>query len=367
MSIQVNAGASAINWETLLNQVGDVQKTQGPDGKETLTVTVKSADGTSFTFGVPDDLDTPATVDQAGIDSLCAKLAAGKDVFKLSDKNIAELKTALTATLGGITGGVNAKSKSVMFDLYKLMALLVEVAQKQRDAARQLRQSESAQVQLSIQQQADMQRTAAFTSIIASVACCIVQVGFSAFSIYKQGKAYDNQAAASGDVKAARAQLSEHIGELNKYETDIWHGAEEVGPQGGAKQLRPLTPEQRNAKIAELKLQVAADKENVLKARELRGTDEVYVEASRQISKYEAYNNIVASMGQVAQNLVQNTNALMQASASEKSADQTKAQEELDQTKDLFNQAQTLVDDVIKLMAAVAQAESQSMRDAIQA
>jgi hypothetical protein len=368
MSIQVNAGASAVNWETLLNKIGDVQKTQGADGKETLTVTVKAADGSSsFTFGVPDDLEPPDIVDQAAINSLCAKLAADKDLFNMTDADIATLKTALTTALAQVAPGVTKESKSVMFDLYKLMALLVEVAQKQRDASREMRQVNSMQVQLSIQQQAELQRTAAVTSMIASVACCALQVGFSAFSIYKQGKAYDNQAATSDGVRDARAQLSEHLGEIKKYETDHWHGAEVTELEGGVTRTRALTAEQRQAKIAELKLQVATDKENVLRARDLRSTDAAYVEASRQISKYDALNNIVSAMGQVAQNFIQNTNALIQANASEKSADQTKAQEELDQTKDLFNQAQTLIDEVVKLMNAVSQAETQSMRDAIQA
>lgn len=48
-------------------------------------------------------------------------------------------------------------------------------------------------------------------------------------------------------------------------------------------------------------------------------------------------------------------------------AQQKKSEEELDQTKDLFNQAEELVNNVVQLMNAVRQAEMQSMRDAIQA
>ena len=39
----------------------------------------------------------------------------------------------------------------------------------------------------------------------------------------------------------------------------------------------------------------------------------------------------------------------------------------LDQTKDLFSQEQKVIEQVIQLCQAVIQAESQSMRDAIQA
>ena len=48
-------------------------------------------------------------------------------------------------------------------------------------------------------------------------------------------------------------------------------------------------------------------------------------------------------------------------------AQQKTSEEELDQTKDLFNQALSLVDSIVKLMQAVRAAEAQSMRDAIQA
>ena len=47
-------------------------------------------------------------------------------------------------------------------------------------------------------------------------------------------------------------------------------------------------------------------------------------------------------------------------------AEQKEAEEGLDQTKDLFQQAQTLVDNVVQLMKAVTSAETQSMRDTIQ-
>ena len=65
----------------------------------------------------------------------------------------------------------SASTGSVMFDLYKLMALLVEVAQSQRDAARDLRTAQSAQIQNSIQSQAETQRNAALVGLIVGVVC----------------------------------------------------------------------------------------------------------------------------------------------------------------------------------------------------
>lgn len=591
MSIQVNSAASSVNWESLLSRIGDVQKTATPEGKESVTLTMQvGSEPRTYSFGVPDDLELPATVDQAAIDSLCAKLAADKNLFKLSDADIQALKQALTTALSSVPAPSASQTKGVMYDLYRLMALLVEVAQKQRDASREQRKSENEAIQASILAQAAQQRTAAITSMIASFACCAAQVGLSLYMLGKQSGAYSDQSSSlktSGvesarqnlqmtkvadtsanatkqlaDVRAevgqnasgvegktvaqnvqdgfadsraslqrldaAKAELQSNGEKLQMYEvlknnagdiksTDLpEEGAiknayakyeaylkkvEEMMPEGdkaanlklmddfvrmkqnfsnlspqdkawvmdmqmkwpGAKDIGDLTSAELKAnintayenRIAELKTAIhnapaqietlrlqyrtavksdlqrfeseynsalhdkaelpadaspaqieAADKKlaqagdnlklarataadklaakdittakeraldietahSVLKsAHDIRNEDAKFLEATRDIQKFEAYNNIVYACGNVAQSLVQNINALMQANATEKGADQQKAQEELDQTKDLFNQAQDLVNQVIQLMQAVSAAESQSMRDAIQA
>ena len=591
MSIQVNGNTPAVNWETLLGKLGDVQKTTGTDGKESVTLTMQvGGESKVFTFGVPDDLELPEIVDQSAIDSLCQKLLDGKDVFKLSDEEVAAFKEALTTTLGALTSNIDPSSKSVMFDLYRLMALLVEVAQKQRDAARQQRLAESSMIQTSILAQASQQRTAAVTSMIASFACCAVQVGLSLYMLGKQGGAYSDQASSlktSGvesarqnlqmakvadtpanatkqlaDVRAevgqkpsgiegktvaqnvqdgfadsrnalqrldsAKAELQSNGEKLQMYEvlknnagdiksTDLpEEGAiknayakyeaylkkvDEMMPEGdkaanlklmddfvrmkqnfsnlspqdkawvmdmqmkwpGAKDIGDLTSAELKAnintayenRIAELKTAIknapdqietlrlqyrtavksdlqrfeseynsalhdkaelkpdatkaeidavdkklaqaadnlklaratAADKlaakdittpkeraldietahTTVKRAHEVRNEDAKFLEATRDIQKFEAYNNIVYAIGNVAHNIVQNINALIQANATEKNAQQQKSQEELDQTKDLFSQAQELINQIVQLMQAISSAESQSIRDAIQA
>lgn len=215
MSIQVNPNAGSINWESLLQQVGNLTKTSAPGEKPVLTFTSTAADGTpcEIKVSIPDDLDLPATVDQAAIDSLCAKLAADPKLG-VTNQQIQELHAALTAVLNAtsVPGAINAlsTSKSVMFDLYKLMALLVEVAQKQRDAARDLRTATSQQVQTSIQNQADKQRNAAMWSIAGSIICCAIQAGAMAFSLYKQASAFKTQMASleTSGVGTARENLT---------------------------------------------------------------------------------------------------------------------------------------------------------------
>ncbi len=198
MSIQVNpnSGTLPAEWLSLLEKAG-ISETKGAGDKPALTFTTV-IDGTErkITVNVPDDLEIPQTVDQAAIETLCAKLAADPDLG-VDPKTVQALRDALLAALGGqtVSGTIDALpgSKNIMFDLYKLMALLVEVAQKQRDASRDLRRTESAQIQNSIQAQASIQRDAAITSMIASACCCLVQLGAMYYTTSKQASAFKSQ------------------------------------------------------------------------------------------------------------------------------------------------------------------------------
>lgn len=201
MSIQVNTGANAVNWESLLGKIGELTKTESADGVSSATsVTITSTvDGveTPIVINIPNDLELPGAVDQAAIDSLCDKLAADTGL-NLSKEQIAEFRNVLSSTLKEVMSAsstdVGAKSlKGAMFDLYKLMALLVEVAQKQRDATREMRLAENLSVQKSILSQAEAQRDAALTGMIAGAICCAIQVGFTFYSLSQQTKAFNAQ------------------------------------------------------------------------------------------------------------------------------------------------------------------------------
>ena len=216
MSLQVQNGtAPSINWESLLQQVGNLSKPEAAGEKPVLTISLTQADGSQRTvqINIPDDLDLPSTVDQAAIDSLCAKLAADPDLG-IDAKQIEEFHAALTAVLQaeGVPESIQTatSSKSLLFDLYKLLALLVEVAQKQRDASRDLRAAEAQQIQTAIKNQADIQRTAARNSMIASALCCVAQGVAMGISMYKQASAFKTQLASleTSGVGSARQDLA---------------------------------------------------------------------------------------------------------------------------------------------------------------
>ena len=112
---------------------------------------------------------------------------------------------------------------------------------------------------------------------------------------------------------------------------------------------------------------VEAARAHLAQAQTNRANSVDYIRASNTINNAQAVNGLIGAIGGFGQSLVQNWTQLKQSAATLEGAEQQKKQEELDQTKDLFNQAQSLVDSVVQLLQAIGAAESQSMRDAIQA
>ncbi len=573
MSVQATNNNASIDWSTLLGKLdaatksAETQITGGVTNGQNVTITTRT-DGVekTVTFPIPDDLELPAQVDQAAIDTLCAKLA-GDSSLGLSEADIKAVHLALSQTLAAAAPSLSATaakggSKAVMFDLYKLMALMVEIGQKQRDATRELRNAQSQQIQKSIQDQASEQRSAALAGMIGSIVCCAIQVGFSIFALKSQTSAFKEQLGtldstgvssarenlsmmkAADTQQHAQAQLTKVTNEVGNKESgvanrtisqEVSQGFEKSTVSGAkfrANELRltsegekyqrlanpeaPLQPgdvpadsdmakaqaklaafdqkqarineldakpgrtqaetcellelrqglgdretivqevaagrqqlatEARNnmndasTKLSELKgqfredvkadlqryqdeydaalrdsngitkdtpkaeaariekdLQLASDKLKYARAYAYdkladpsfrtdagratdiknaglavdaaergRADDIGYIEATRSLQAGEAKLGIINAIGNAMQNFVQGLSSYLQAKTKESEAEQTQKQEELDQTKDLFTQAQSLVDAVVQLMQAVSQAETQSMRDAIQA
>jgi hypothetical protein len=101
-------------------------------------------------------------------------------------------------------------------------------------------------------------------------------------------------------------------------------------------------------------------------AQALMRGDTSYIKAGQIIQRWEGYNSLINAAGVCMQNIVQSSNTIMQSKALEQGAVQEQKKEELEQMKDLYNQAGDLVHAVVQLMQAVTSAETQSMRDAIQ-
>ena len=202
-----------------------------------LTFSVNDGDTVkSISLSMP-ELEVPQTADDYKIASLCAKLGTG-DLMNLSpaqvetvcNELIDEMKVYADALAAGGASGVDTSgnSKSVMFDVYALMALLAECGQKMRDAARDIRQAENEQVQTSIQNQADQQRSAALTGLIASVAVCVIQVGMQSANLVRLGKGISQQNTARNEVGMQRAQDNLKMAEMQAKPQDAQANLQKV-------------------------------------------------------------------------------------------------------------------------------------------
>ena len=561
---------NAISWQGLLDKLVETSGVEGAakisaDNRSLVfTATVNGVES-PVTVRIPDDLELPGEVDEAAIASLVGKLS--DPAFNLTEGEIAAFKEQITKIYNDASAAVaETKSRStgsVMFDLYKLMALLVEVAQSQRDAARDLRSAQSAQIQNSIQSQADTQRSAAMVGLIVGVVCGAVSAIVSGVMLVKQGNAYKNQLsaarssgadaaqtnanmvkgadtaahanaqlqkvegqvgenvastvkgemngkvaamratydqktqvvaekqqalnAAEGDLAAARAAIAPKEAAVNEAQQAVNAARAEAGiqdPQKSAtaakmdyirdclnnqqptdneqlakfdtaiqaestlataktelanaqqpiagKELAvtnardalqtakgeqeaaranyraslqsaadayadkyesavsadgPNSPAAKSARdnmrmaqayagsklaeagvttAAEHRADVTAANDAVDRATQRLNANADYRDALHNIEVFSGINAINTAIGNMLQGMTQNITGMINAEATKKGAEQEQQKDQLDQVKDLFQQAQSLIDSVVQLMQAVASAESQSMRDAIQ-
>lgn len=469
-----------LNWGNILNAVNSQDSTTRIDSVNVsadaqnvgLTFTVNDG-GTVRTVALSMPmLDSPAEIDENLLAGFCAKI--GDDaLLNLTDAQIKAFCDELAAQLNVLEGAVAASgaytiadtkaSQSVMFDIYALMALLVECGQRMRDAARDVRQAENVQVQKSIQNQADMQRAAAITGLICSVVVCAVQVGMQAANLTYQGKGFGKQMDAQkmAGVEKAKAELktAELQCKPEDAQANLNKVSQKIDPETKAKVEGTFNDSQATkAEINELKAKIEEfDRLQTLKEKNIpltRGQQAAYDRLSGEISQDRAaladkqlllrtqvkseladirnnpdsapdeiayaeayaaneiaqnstpqqladdlsvaqanynqanavmqhdvgymkgvhienrarmFGDLITAIGNVAQGCVSSLSQMISAEATEEGAQQQRAQEMLDQAKDLFSQCQSLIDSVIQLMRAVLQAEVQSMRDAIQA
>ena len=242
MSINVNTFNPNITsqWGSAVDALKSAESVNNVSfNAETRALTFSVNDGNavqSISLSMP-ELDSPEAADEGKIASLCAKLGTG-DLMNLSPaqvetvcKNLTdEFKTYVDALAAGGASGVDTSgdSKSVMFDIYALMALLVECGQKMRDAARDVRQAENEQVQTSIQNQADQQRSASLTGLIASVAVCVIQVGMQSANLARLGKGISQQNTARNESGIQNAQSDLKMAEMQAKPQDAQANLQKV-------------------------------------------------------------------------------------------------------------------------------------------
>lgn len=216
IGVNANAGVKNVDWEKVLSKLGDVQKTTGEDGKESFTITMKTDDGVrTATISIPDDLELPETVTAESLSSLVSKL--GSCGLNLTEEQISQMKDEITRlyteaarSLNEVSASATKKRSLAMYDIYALMALMIEVAQTQRNATREMRTSENLAVQKSIQDQADQQHLAAQIGMWVGIGTGLLSAGVSGIVMASQGVAasQQNKLVTESGADAAKLQAS---------------------------------------------------------------------------------------------------------------------------------------------------------------
>lgn len=236
MSVTFNPNA---NWNSLVGEAmqgtalaraGDAKAVQGADGN--LTVTFTGANGLSQTVTIaPPALDeATGTLTEEGLADLRAKLDGAFDALKAALARATALSASDTAPA--------TDAQKMLFDIYALMQLMLEIAQKERESARTQRQADLSREVADIRCQAEQQRTAARNGLIMS---CV----FSAASICAQAGTFF----ASSAAQASAAKMTKASG-VDQAQQNLSLLSAKNGAETGAnltKAGKSMTPEQLQA------------------------------------------------------------------------------------------------------------------------
>ncbi|GEM_PF-5256716 len=303
--------------------------------------------------------------------------------------------------------GSSAMGK-IMFDLYSLLALMQETAQKERNAARLIRSEQSLQIQQAITEQADMQRYAAKLGLFFGLASAVISGiqalhGFiqtgrgmtqetnlrNEYGVNQAGKDFTAASTAAKPALEAKNALSQAQVNMEKTLPEPQSTQVKTDCAGGAKtkaeilgeidQNAELTPAQKdlakayteafftNKEVLDnggaVALQNYTSAKTELTARtESMKMDAGYAKANQlqdiqgiRALRYGALTKLVESVGQ-------GWAGIKNAEATEKGADIKRAEEEMEQIKDLFKQHEDIIQTVLSTLKAIQQAESQTIQ-----
>ena len=337
MSVTFNPNA---NWNSLVGEamqgttlsgVGGAQAVQGADGN--LTVTFTGANGLSQTVTIaPPALDeATGTLTEEGLADLRAKLDGAFDALK------AALERATTLSASDTAPATDAQK--MLFDIYALMQLMLEIAQKERESARTQRQADLSREVADIRCQAEQQRTAARNGLIMS---CV----FSAASICAQAGTFF----ASSAAQASAAKMAKASG-VDQAQQNLSLLSAKNGAETGAnlaKASKSMTPEQLQAakanfaksETAKATLDTAVEQREAHIEASARGkaiTAELdgkiapkQAEVDRLTAEVETLERDIAQAGEARAEVGGKGESALDAELAEKKAALTKAQGELD-------------------------------------
>ena len=397
MTERISGNSNTIDWKVLLNSIESgqgVSETQGQNQKVNLVMSEGDKDILLNLLTTP-DIDAPDAMETAPADKLASfigKLQDGK-TFNFTEEQtktfidtlntLQQKVTDPNATGPQSTQGTqktdaaptpsSSSTSKVLFDIYKVLALLTECAQEMKSAQREQRQAESSAQITAIQNQADAQRTAALTGLIAGSICCAIQVVATGVAAAKTISNTRAEAALGNEfnVNQSATELGQAQNEAKAAQTELKNFTQEHPVPGeGQEPDPPEIAQQRaqlQARVDETKAAVVEKRVQFDSAKQQMKHSEGYDNLQVRQAWTRATFDLSQAFGNFAQTMVRGFVDLKQAEATAMGADQKKAEEALEQTKDLMASFQDVIDAVGQLAQAVLAAENESMRNAIQA
>ena len=263
---------------------------QGASGD--LVVSFKGGDGQVYTFTttMPELDEATGEPTPEAMAALEAKLDKEIKDFEKTLKDFGKLAEELD--INENSTGTN----KVLFDIYALMTLMLEIAQKQREAARNERKADLDRAVQDIKNQADVQREAATLGLVLGITTSVVsiaaQLGAMAFSA---GAA---NAARKMEANAGATQMSSDLKLLTAPDAaatqkNLGHLEAKMGGTDAVNALK--TGEFKSTCEAGTKLEMATTRYN--KAVEARDNYVAQPEKKQPDPKLDELNEAVANAG----------------------------------------------------------------------
>ena len=397
MTERINGNGNTIDWKVLLNSIESgqgVSETQGQTQRTNLVMSEGDKDILLNLLTTP-EIDAPDAMETAPADklaSLIGKLQDGK-TFNFTEEQTKTFIDTLNTLQQKVTDpnatgpqgtqgtqktdaaptSSSSSTSKVLFDIYKVLALLTECAQEMKNAQREQRRTESSAQITAIQNQADAQRTAALTGLIAGSICCAIQVVATTVAAAKTISNTRAEAALGNEfnVNQSATELGQAQAEAKAAQLELKNfTAEHPVPAEGQPPDTPEIAQQRaqlQTKVEDTKAAVAEKRIQFESSKQQMKHSDGYDTLQEKQAWTRATFDLSQAFGNFAQTMVRGFVDLKQAEATAMTADQKKAEEALEQTKDLMASFQDVIDAVAQLAQAVLSAENESMRNAIQA
>ncbi len=227
ITVNTPTNTGNIDWSALAkileqSSANGVNGTIQVNDDQSLTITVQDKDGvnhvTEMSFPILDEMGTMDPADAQNAlnaiattlqDTVSMMVALGDlsaDQIQQLQDGVAQLQKDSKATQSSlITSG--SGTSQFLLDVYSLMALMIEVAQKQRDSTRAIRLVENQQVQNSIQAQADMLAAAAMTCLVMGIISTTFSAAMSITTMAKQASGFRQQQQAGQQMSQLQSDL----------------------------------------------------------------------------------------------------------------------------------------------------------------